>query len=120
MKYLKLGSEYGCSPLWIGTDGVVYHHLDIANSPFGEELKQDLSEWAKKFEETLNQEYPPDSGFRTRQEAYVFEQLGFNIWKAIRQYYSSHFEVVYYKSYTLGKLYTDEKTYQNDLKSLER
>jgi len=116
MKYLKLSPEFESSPLWIGSDGLIFHHLNIDNSPFNEELKRKLSEWAKKFEETLNQEYPPDSGFKTEEEEYDFEQLGLNIWKAIREHYSSHFEIVYYKSYKLGKLYSDENTYQNDLK----
>jgi hypothetical protein len=115
MKYLKINSEYQCSPLWVSSDGVVYENLDINASPFDESLRMKISDWAKTFENTLNQDYPPDSGFGTLVEEKQFEQNGFNIWKYINECYSDLYDKVFFYSYTMEKLYSNVSDYQKDL-----
>lgn len=117
MKYLKLSPEYECSPLWVSLDEDLYENVRIDTSPFDEALKRRITNWSKIFENTLNQDYPPDSGFRTVKEEEDFEQAGFNIWNDIKQHYLTLYDMVFYNSYTLRKLYSNISEYQNDLKS---
>jgi hypothetical protein len=118
MKYLKLSPEYQCSPLWVSLDGNFYENLSIDTSPFDEALKRRISDWAKSFEDTLNQDYPPDSGFSTRKREEDFEQAGFNIWNDIKQHYTNLYDIIYFNSYTLRRLYSNVPEYQKDLKYL--
>ncbi|HEV8269992.1 MAG TPA: hypothetical protein VGQ04_01735 [Chitinophagaceae bacterium] len=117
MKYLKLDPEYQCSPLWVSLDGEIYKNFEIDASPFDELLKNKIFNWAKNFEDTLNQDYPPDSGFKSVEEEEQFEQSGIDIWKDIVKSYSNLFNKVLFKSYRLQKLYSNLIEYQKDLKS---
>ena len=116
MKYLKLSPEYQCSPLWASLDGNFYENLAIDTSHFDEALKERIFNWAKVFEDTLNQDYPPDSGFETTKEEEEFEQIGFDIWEYINQRYPNLYDVIFFNSYTLKKLYSNVLEYKKDLK----
>jgi hypothetical protein len=118
MNYLKLSPEYQSSPLWVSLDGNIYENLSIDTSPFTEALKKRISDWAKSFEDTLNQYYPPDSGFITGKQGEDFEQVGFNIWNDIKQHYSNLYDIIFFNSYTLRRLYSNVQEYQKDLKYL--
>jgi len=117
MKYLKISPEYQCSPLWVSLDGHIYKNLNIDNSPFDQILKTKLSGWAKNYEDTLSQDYPPDSGFSTLKAEEGFELAGFTIWNCIKQHYSNFFDTISFKSYKLEKLYSDISEYQRDLET---
>jgi flagellar capping protein FliD len=114
MKFLKLSPEYECSPLWVSQDGTFYENLEVNASPFDEALKKKISKWANFFQGTLNQNYPPDSGFKSEKEEREFEQIGVSIWQEITRYYSSSFDNLSFYSYTLAKLYSDELEYRTD------
>lgn len=115
MKHLKISPEYQCSPLWTSEDGETYEHLEINDSPFDEDLKNKLFKWAEKFESTLNQDYPPDSGFASGCEEREFENQGLEIWKQISKGYSECFKNIIYNSYSLSKKYTDKELYKIEL-----
>ena len=117
MSYLKLSPEYGCSPLWNSLDGKIYSNLDIDSSPFDEVLKSRLFDWAKNFETTLNQDYPPDSGFKTIVDEQAFETNGATIWKDILKHYSNLYKQVLFRSNFLNKLYSNLDEYENELKN---
>jgi hypothetical protein len=95
MKYLKLSPEYECSPLWVSVDGDFYENLNIDASPFNEFLRSKISDWAINFEGTLNQDYPPESGFTTFEDEEKFEQDGVEIWKHILSHYASEYDKVF-------------------------
>lgn len=118
MKYLKLSPEYGCSPLWVSSDGTFYENLSVDASPFNNLLKNKISGWAIIFENTLNQDYPPDSGFSTFEDGEEFEQRGVEIWKDIISHYANEYDTVFFNSYRLAKLYSNIIEYKNDLKNI--
>ena len=117
MKYLKLSPEYQCSPLWVSSDGNFYENLSIDTSPFNESLKNKISKWAMCFEKTLNQDYPPESGFASFGDEEEFERDGIEIWENITSHYLNEYIVIFYKSHMLAKLYTNITDYKNDLKN---
>jgi len=118
MAYLKLSPEYECSPLWISPDNNIYENLAIEASPFDGLLKKRLTDWAEKFEGTLDQDYPPDSGFKTVPEEKDFERAGVDIWKDILSHHPKDYEKVFFSSYLLKKLYSDLSAYENDLRNI--
>lgn len=115
MNYLKLSPEYECSPLWISSDGEIYENLQIDNTPFDEALKKKLADWADAFDATLNQDYPPDSGFANEKDEQAFERDGLAIWKNILEDYSNLYQKVLFKSVLLSRLYYNVEEYQNEL-----
>ena len=116
MKYLKLSPEYQCSPLWVSSDGEYYENLNLDASPFNKFLRSKISDWAINFEGTLNQDYPPESGFTTFEDVVIFEQNGVEIWKYIISHYASEYDQVFFNSFRLAKLYSDITNYRDDLK----
>lgn len=117
MKYLKISPEYECSPLWVSIDdGKTYKNIEITNTPFEDLLKIKILDWAKDFETTLNQNYPPDSGFESLKREEDFEDNGICIWKDITRNYSDIFKDIIFKSYKFQKLYYSLAEYENDLK----
>ena len=74
--YIKLAPEYYCHPIW-GDDDDVYGNGNIAPEelPISAELQKDLTRWAKAYDATLNQEYPPDtSGLSTETKRSLHEE----------------------------------------------
>lgn len=117
MNYLKLSPEYECSPLWISSDGEVYENLQISNTPFDEVLKKKLVEWAETFDATLNQDYPPDSGFANSEDELTFEKNGVIIWGIILKNYYGLYQQVLFKSILLNRLYSNIDEYYSELNS---
>lgn len=60
LKRITLRPEYHCSPVWDAESGdnLRYEQLGLNAS-----LIAELKAWAERFDATLNQEYPPESGF---------------------------------------------------------
>lgn len=95
---LKLMPEYGCSPLWISKDNDFYENIDIENNSFfiSNDLKNRIKGWAEKYEETLNQNYPPDSNFKNKIEEIVFTKEGLGIWEDLISQLKHSYKVCYY------------------------
>ena len=117
MKYLKINAEYQCSPIWVSEDGEIYNNLNIEESPFDSNLKKVLLEWSNLFDKTLNQNYPPDSGFNSVNEEVEFEKHGLEIWKLIFDGYNDIYSFVQYRSYLLSNIYSDIESYKVELRS---
>ena len=60
-KYLKIMPEYGCSPLWVSDNNRTFKNLDFRK--VGSSLVNRIDVWNQLYQSTLNQEYPPESGF---------------------------------------------------------
>jgi hypothetical protein len=73
--HLKLAAEYGCHPLW-DLEQRPPTNLSGEEIGLGEELCRRLSAWSEKFQRTLNQTYPPLSGFDTQEAADAFDEEG--------------------------------------------
>jgi hypothetical protein len=68
-------SDYQCFPVWRpGPSGV--DNVDPSTLPVSEELAAALMRWAEEFDATLNQDYPPDSGFALERDRDAFLQRG--------------------------------------------
>jgi hypothetical protein len=99
--------EYGTSPLWL---------KEKTNSPFynirGEELKlspsliEKIKNWDFAFQNTLNEDYPPDSGFVSKEAEATFEHEGIRIWEMVSLELPTGADVVYY-SVIKNKLYNN-------------
>jgi len=97
MRLIKIMPEYGTNPLWLKEE---------IDSPFsnisGEELKLSVSliekikNWDFVFQNTLNEDYPPDSGFVSKEAEAVFEHEGIRIWELVKLELPSDADVVYY------------------------
>jgi hypothetical protein len=72
VKTIKLMADYGCFPLWWASGEV--GNIDPNDLPLSPELRQLLADWARAFDQTLNQDYPPDSGFKSEVDEVEFKQ----------------------------------------------
>jgi hypothetical protein len=99
---LKLMADYHCSPLWLteGRGG----NVEIETLPISHQLKAALGAWARSYDRTLNQDYPPDSGFRSAVEAEAFDSEGQRLWRALQQELGAAYKVVYFSG-RRGRLY---------------
>ena len=88
----KLMPDYQCFCLWeMGQN--IYENTDPNKLPISQELKRDLSAWEKKYDDTLDEEYPPDSGFKSEQEEKQFKKDGENLQKRLQQELGDGFQV---------------------------
>ena len=71
VRKIKLMTDYYCYPLWETLDSQLYNinpeDLDISN-----DLKIEILNWAKKYDNTLNFDYPVLSWFKTHKEEVNF------------------------------------------------
>jgi hypothetical protein len=74
-RQLQVLSDYECFPVWRPGPASV-ENVDPATLPVSEELAAALMRWAEEFDATLNQEYPPDSGFPLERDRDAFLQRG--------------------------------------------
>lgn len=114
-KHLKIFPEYDCSPLWVSNNGSIYENYIIDKSIFNEALKTSLFEWNWSFQKTLNQNYPPDSGFLTVKEKLNFEKNGLIIWDSIVHSYSYIYNEVSYYSIALNELFYSREQYSKEM-----
>ena len=99
---VKLMADYHSSPLWWteGREG----NVDIESLPISRQLKAALEAWAQTYDRTLNQDYPPESGFRTPPEASAFDAEGQRLWRALQHELGVAYKVVYF-SIRSGRLH---------------
>ncbi|KGF34367.1 hypothetical protein [Hoylesella buccalis] len=93
-KYLKIMPEYGCSPLWVSDNNGTFKNLDIRK--IGLSLVNRIDVWNQLYQSTLNQEYPPESGFVNTIEMYNFEKEGIRIWKDLLNIYFNIAKITYW------------------------
>ena len=94
-------ADYSSYPLWWSGERVGnIRPEDLLLNP---ELIRRLNEWAYRYDKTLNEDYPPESGFPTDQDEIEFEREGIRLWIELRESLSSDYDVLYY-SYYLGVL----------------
>jgi hypothetical protein len=89
---IKLWADYGSYPLW-GVDEV--DNFAPEELPLSSETIADLHQWQDSYDATLNQDYPPLSGFSSAEVEANFKQEGVQLWKQLRQELSAEYEVYY-------------------------
>jgi hypothetical protein len=74
---IKLMPDYECSPLWWdGEPGRFGDNIDPTDIGLDDSLKADLYAWAERYDATLDQDYPPDSCFATKEDLAKFVANG--------------------------------------------
>jgi len=93
MKYLKLMADYQCYPLWNVSPGECG---DIAPNelPISVELQQRLLKWAEIYNETLDKDYPPNSGFKNQEQENEFRSEGEMLAKFLKNELGSNFSII--------------------------
>lgn len=73
----RIFPEWGhASPVWNGVPGTGPYNLALEHLPITDQLAKELGRWQLSFLETLDEEYPPDSGFATPEEEEAFVSTG--------------------------------------------
>ncbi|MEJ7137375.1 hypothetical protein [Amphibiibacter pelophylacis] len=93
MKIIKLMTDYGCFPLWHAS-GEEVGDIDPNDLPLSQEVRQLLADWARAFDQTLNHDYPPDSGFKSEADEVEFKQQATRLAEQLREELGPEFEVI--------------------------
>lgn len=102
-KQLKLMADYGGTVLW-GVGAADVGPIDPRTLPLKDELRAAIQRWADAYDRTLNQDYPPDSGFADPSEQEAFEAEGVRLWRELQAQLRPDWRVAYYSDRD-GKLY---------------
>ena len=95
-KILKLMPDYNCFPLWKIDDEL--GNVNPDDLPLSTDVKVALRTWADAYDKTLNQEYPPDSGFASPAEEEDFEAEGKRLWKVLQEQLGPDYRVAYFSN----------------------
>ena len=99
---LKLVTDYHCAPLWLDSTSSLWRDTDWVGPiepeelPLSRELRAALRAWAATYDRTLNDDYPPDSGFASAAEEAAFEAEGRRLWRALRAELGPSWPVAYF------------------------
>ncbi len=104
---LKLMADYGGTVLWrVDGDQAGPIEPDSLDSlPIPVELQKALQRWAAKYDDTLNHDYPPDSGFASAEDEKAFEIEGKRLWESLKSALGADWKVVYFSN-SEGRLLT--------------
>ena len=97
VRTVKLMADYYAHVLWeVGDDRV--GDIDPKTFLISEGLRNDLHAWGETYFRTLNQQYPPDSGFTSPEEEVAFDREGRRLWAELRSQLGTAFRVVYFSN----------------------
>jgi hypothetical protein len=71
MRKIKVMADYQCHPLW-DMSPASYGDIDPGTLRISAELRQQLTDWAREFDETLDVADPAKSGFKSKEAAAAF------------------------------------------------
>ena len=94
MRTLKLMPEYDSYPLWDVTEELSLN-IDPRMLPISPLLSEAIMNWADRFQQTLNQVYPPESGFEDPQAAKEFRREGERLAEQLADELGEEYSVTY-------------------------
>lgn len=94
MKHIKLMADYQCYPLWNVSPGES-GDIDPSELPISKGLQQHLLKWVAIYNETLDQDYPPNSGFKTQELEIKFKVEGERLAECLKVELGSGFSVTF-------------------------
>jgi hypothetical protein len=112
MKVIKIMPEFGVSSLWLYNQEGIFENIEHDYLDLSELLIQEIKSWTEKFNLTLNQDYPPISGFLNEKEEIEFEKKGVFIWEKLIYEKGEEFNIFYY-SILKHKLFETVDDYNN-------
>ncbi|MEE9453302.1 MAG: hypothetical protein V3V13_02820 [Paracoccaceae bacterium] len=80
---LRLAKEYLTCPVFC-PDPENMGHINLGDLPISDELRQELVEWNQQYQDTFNEEYPPDSGFSSLELEKTHVQQGAKLAKKLQ------------------------------------
>jgi len=83
VKAIKLMADYHCFPIWDMTPGG-YRDVAPGELPISKELQRRLLSWASSYDETLDADYPPSSGFKSDVDESNFRREAESLLKCLR------------------------------------
>ena len=92
MRTIRIFASYYCWPNW-ESDGEQYN-VDPETLPISKELKERLMEWERIYDETLDENYPPDSRFPTVEDGENWEEEGHAIVRQLQEELGTEFKVL--------------------------
>ncbi|WP_455914717.1 hypothetical protein [Pseudomonas syringae] len=92
MKNIKLMPDYQCHPLW-NMSPDEYGDIAPCELPISEELQRRLTKWAAMYDETLDSDYPPNSGFKSEELEREFKQEGVLLAECLRDELGTDFSI---------------------------
>jgi hypothetical protein len=95
MKRIKLMADYHCFPLWEAGEGC-FGNIDPNDLPISTALIEDLSLWARKYDDTLNEDAPNKSGFENSDLESMFFDMGRDLLDRLRFELDGKYEVEYF------------------------
>lgn len=76
MPVLRIEADFGSWPLWETEASDVATNVDPHSLPIPRDLADELEAWGEAYQATLNEDYPPESGFRSEEAATVWLREG--------------------------------------------
>lgn len=92
MKNIKLMADYQCHPLW-NMSPDEYGDIDPCELPISKELRLRLVKWAAIYDETLDADYPPNSGFKSEDLEREFKREGEQLAECLRSELGPDFSI---------------------------
>lgn len=92
MKYIRLMADYQCYPIWNMSPGE-YGDMAPCELPISKELQRRLLKWASIYDETLDSDYPPNSGFKSDKLESEFRREGERLLISLREELGAEFSV---------------------------
>lgn len=102
---IKLMADYDCWPLWNVSE---VGNVDPETLPLSAVTRQDLANWAQRYDSILNRDNPLESGFETAEAAAAFNEEGWRLWGCLRQELPD-FRFVYFDN-DQGKVFEERPT----------
>lgn len=93
MKTVKLMADYECYPLWNMSPGE-YGDVNPSDLPISKDLQLRLAKWAKMYDDTLDVDYPPNSGFKSKELEAEFSREGQILANMLRSELGAEFVVM--------------------------
>lgn len=89
---IKLMPDYHCYPLWEDSDNN-FENIDPYSLPISKILANDLIQWAKEYDTTLDIDDPLSSGFKNTEEELSFRHKGENLFERLKLELGSQYSI---------------------------
>ena len=94
MIHFRFMLEYLASPIFCD-DIEEMGHVDIEELAISEKLKKAIEKWNNEFQMTFDDDYPPDSGFTSREQLNRHIQRGKVLVEELREELGAGYEILY-------------------------
>jgi hypothetical protein len=113
---IKIMPDYGCFPLWKrNKESEIFQNINHLDLNISNEIKIKLDEWNLVYQNTFNNDYPPNSSFINLKAAFDFEKEGLLIWKQLID--ETEEQIVYY-SVMMNAIYVSPLSFNDVLNNV--